>query len=79
MKRVVLVTGASSGIGREIVRKLASDYEVIIHYNNSERDAFILKEEIDKLYDKDVMVCDYIKRNNEPVVINQYGRIKYTD
>ncbi len=28
-------------------------------------------------YDKDVMVCDYIKRNSEPVIINQTGRIKY--
>ena len=30
-------------------------------------------------YDKDVMVCDYIKRKNKPVIINQLGRIKYTD
>ena len=27
-------------------------------------------------YDKDVMVCNYIKRKNEPIVINQTGRIK---
>jgi len=74
MKRVVLVTGSSSGIGREIVRKLASDYEVIIHYNNSERDAFILKEEIDKLYDKDVMVvkCDL---SSEDDIDNMLDRI----
>jgi len=60
MERVVLVTGSSSGIGREIVRKLASDYEVIIHYNNSEKDAFMLKDELDRLYNKDVMLvkCD---------------------
>ncbi len=30
-------------------------------------------------YDKDVMVCDYIKRHNKPVIINQTGRIKYDD
>lgn len=60
MERVVLVTGSSSGIGREIVRKLAGDYEVIIHYNNSSTEAFMLKEELDKLYNKDIMVvkCD---------------------
>lgn len=28
-------------------------------------------------YDKDVMVCDYIKRKKEPIVINQTGRIKF--
>ena len=41
----------------------------------------ILAEEKDYLikypYDKDVMVCDYIKRQNKPIVINQLGRIKY--
>ena len=30
-------------------------------------------------YDKDVMVCDYIKRKNEPIIINQTGRIKFTE
>ena len=29
-------------------------------------------------YDKDVMVCNYLKKHQEPVVINQLGRIKYT-
>ena len=29
-------------------------------------------------YDKDVMVCDYIKRKKEPILINQIGRIQYT-
>lgn len=28
-------------------------------------------------YDKDVLVCNYIKKLNKPVVINQTGRIKY--
>lgn len=41
----------------------------------------ILAKEEDYLkkyqYDKDVMVCDYIKRQDKPIIINQLGRIKY--
>lgn len=89
MKRVVLVTGSSSGIGREIVRKLASDYEVIIHYNDSEKETLVLKDEIDSLYNKDVMVvkCDlsseeeidsmldkiYSRYSNIDVLVNNAG------
>ena len=88
MERVVLLTGSSSVIGREIVRKLASDYEVIIHYNNSDG-AFKLKEELDKLYNKDIMVvkCDlsseeeidsmlekiYSRYSNIDILVNNAG------
>lgn len=86
MEKVVLVTGSSSGIGREIVRKLASDYEVIIHYNNSYDNALKLKEELDSIYHKDVLMvkCDlsneeeidsmlstiYTRYNNIDILVN---------
>ena len=63
MEKVVLVTGASSGIGRAIVEKLASSYEVIIHYNSSEEEALELKSKLDTLYNRDALVvkCDLAK------------------
>jgi len=89
MEKVVLVTGSSAGIGREIVRKLASKYEVIIHYNNSKKDALELKSELDRLYNKDVMIvkCDlssedeidsmldsiYSRYSNIDILVNNAG------
>ena len=89
MEKVVLVTGASSGIGKEIVRKLANYYEVIIHYNKSKKEALELKQELDHLYNKDLLIvnCDlskeseidsmlntiYKKYNNIDILINNAG------
>ena len=30
-------------------------------------------------YDKDVMVCEYLKNKNEPIEINQYGRFHFSE
>ena len=48
MRKTVLVTGSSSGIGKEIARILAKDYDVILHYNSNENSTRLLKEELDK-------------------------------
>ena len=49
MKRIAIVTGASRGIGREIAKMLAKeDIQVIANYNNSEKKAIELQEELKK-------------------------------
>lgn len=89
MKKVVLVTGASSGIGRETASLLADSYEVIIHYNNGYEEALKLKKELDEKYNKDHLIvkCDlsneaeidnmlntiYDRYNNIDVLINNAG------
>lgn len=45
MKKTVLVTGSSRGIGKEIIKKFAQhDYNVVINYLNSKEEAYKLKE-----------------------------------
>ena len=47
MSKVVIVTGASRGIGRNIAYNLAvNGYDVIANYNNSEQEAIRLKEDL---------------------------------
>lgn len=47
MKKTVVITGASRGIGAECARQFAKEgYNVVINYNKSEREALTLAKEI---------------------------------
>lgn len=51
MRKTVLVTGSAKGIGASCILKFASfGFNVVIHYLTSEKEAFILKEKVEKEY-----------------------------
>lgn len=62
--KVAIVTGASRGIGAEIVKTLAKKgYKVVANYNKSEEAAKNLKKELEKLGDNiEIFKADVSKR-----------------
>lgn len=81
MNKVIIITGASRGIGREIAKELAKEGEkVIANYNKSEEAANNLKEELNKKnIEIDIVQADVSKREDAKKLaqyaLKKYGRI----
>ena len=62
--KVALVTGGARGIGRAICRSLANDgFRIAVNYNNSEKDALSLKEELSAITEVEIFKCDVSDAN----------------
>lgn len=81
MSKIIIVTGASRGIGRAIAKALAeNDYTVIANYNKSKDKALDLKQELEKENKKiDIFQADVSKREEVKSLVNftiqKYGKI----
>lgn len=82
MKKTVLITGASRGIGRAIAKEFAwHAYNVVINYHHSEKEAINLKEKLERDYNVEVLTIKADVSNEEEVesmilkVINKFDTI----
>lgn len=81
MNKIIIVTGASKGIGREIAKELAIKGNTIIaNYNKSEKEIKELQQELEKQNIKiDIVKADVSKRVEASKVvkyaIEKYGKI----
>lgn len=81
MSEVIIITGASRGIGREIAKRLAiKGLTVVANYNKSEKEAEELKKELEeKGFIIDIVKADVSKREDAKKLVkfalDKYGKI----
>ena len=75
MRKTVLITGSAKGIGSSLVHYFAkNNYNVVINYLTSEKEALELKNTVEKLYDINALVVK-ADITNEDEVINMINII----
>lgn len=78
MKKIIIVTGASKGIGREIAKELAIKGNIVIaNYNKSENKIIELKKELEE---KDIKIDTYkadVSKREEAKKLVQFTIEKY--
>lgn len=58
-KRVILITGSSTSLAGEIAKELSKDNLIIVHYNDNEEKAILLKEK----YNVEIIKSDFTSDN----------------
>lgn len=82
MKKTVLITGASRGIGKSTAIKFAQNgFNVVINYNNSEKEAYLLSKYLKDEYNSETLVIKADVSNEKEVekmidlILNKFTKI----